>query len=140
MVPRLQTAAALRIYMTNAWTQVRDTFETVLAGAPSFTISSVRDMHTPELEHIIDTYYQGTNLEGRNRVKLFNLIWDALYSEFAGRHGLYERNYAATRSNSGSICCVGPPYVVRLTALAIWSIAVWKIMTPRVGVNEVWQP
>lgn len=97
VVPRLQTAAALRIYTTNVWTQVRDTFETVLAGAPSFTISSVRDMHAPELDHIIDTYYQGTNLEGRSRVKLFNLVWDALYSEFAGRHGLYERNYAGNK-------------------------------------------
>lgn len=97
VLPRLQTASALRIYMTNAWTQVRNTFETVLAGAPSFTISTVRDMHAPELEHIIDTYYQGTNLEGRSRVKLFNLVWDALYSEFAGRHALYERNYAGNK-------------------------------------------
>lgn len=97
VVPNLQTAAAARIYMTNAWTQVRDTFETVLAGAPSFTISSVRDMNAPGLEHIIDTYYQGTNLAGRDRIKLFNLVWDALYSEFAGRHGLYERNYSGNK-------------------------------------------
>jgi len=97
VVPRLQTAAALRIYTTNAWTQVRNTFETILAGAPSFAISSVKDMHAPELEHIIDTYYQGTNLDGRSRIKLFNVVWDALYSEFAGRHGLYERNYAGNK-------------------------------------------
>jgi 4-hydroxyphenylacetate 3-monooxygenase len=97
VVPRLQTAAACRIYTTNAWTQVRETFETVLAGAPSFTISSVKDMNAPGLSHIIDTYYQGTNLAGRDRIKLFNLVWDALYSEFAGRHGLYERNYAGNK-------------------------------------------
>ena len=97
VVPRLQTAAACRIYTTNAWTQVRETFETFLAGAPSFTISSVKDMHTEGLSHIIETYYQGTNLEGPKRVKLFNLVWDALYSEFAGRHGLYERNYAGNK-------------------------------------------
>jgi 4-hydroxyphenylacetate 3-monooxygenase len=97
VVPRLQTAAACRIYTTNAWTQVRETFETILAGAPSFAISSVKDMHAPGLAYIIDTYYQGTNLAGRDRVKLFNLVWDALYSEFAGRHGLYERNYAGNK-------------------------------------------
>ena len=97
VVPKLQTAAACRIYTTNAWTQVRETFETILAGAPSFTISSVKDMHEPGLSHIIDTYYQGTNLAGRDRIKLFNLVWDALYSEFAGRHGLYERNYAGNK-------------------------------------------
>ncbi len=97
VVPNLQTAAAARVYTTNCWTQVRNTFETVLAGAPSFTISSVRDMDAPGLSHIIDTYYQGTGLEGRERIKLFNLVWDALYSEFAGRHGLYERNYAGNK-------------------------------------------
>ncbi|MFK7804154.1 MAG: 4-hydroxyphenylacetate 3-hydroxylase family protein [Anaerolineae bacterium] len=97
VVPKLETAAACRIYTTNAWTQVRETFETILAGAPSFTISSVKDMHAPGLEHIIDTYYQGTNLAGRDRIKLFNLVWDSLYSEFAGRHGLYERNYAGNK-------------------------------------------
>ena len=97
VVPNLQTAGACRIYTTNAWTQVRETFETILAGAPSFTISSVKDMDAPGLSHIIDTYYQGTNLAGRERIKLFNLVWDALYSEFAGRHGLYERNYAGNK-------------------------------------------
>ena len=97
VVPGLHTAAASRVYTTNTWTQVRETFETVLAGAPSYTISSVRDMHAPELSHTIDTYYQGSNLAGRERIKLFNLIWDALYSEFAGRHGLYERNYAGNK-------------------------------------------
>ena len=97
VVPNLQTAAACRIYTTNSWTRVRDIFETVLAGAPSFTISSVKDMWAPGLTEVIDTYYQGTNLAGRERIKLFNLVWDALYSEFAGRHGLYERNYAGNK-------------------------------------------
>lgn len=97
VVPNLHTASACRIYMTNTWTTVREIFETFLAGAPSFTISSVKDMHAPDLSNIIDTYYQGTNLAGRERIKLFNLVWDALYSEFAGRHGLYERNYAGNK-------------------------------------------
>ncbi|MBT6275559.1 MAG: Pyoverdin chromophore biosynthetic protein pvcC [Chromatiales bacterium] len=97
VLPGLQTAAANRIYMTNAWERVRTIFETVLAGAPSFTVSSVADVTNPQLSNIIDTYYRGTGLEGKERIKLFNLVWDALYSEFAGRHGLYERNYAGNQ-------------------------------------------
>ena len=54
-------------------------------------------MHTPELAHLLDKYYQGNNLAGRERIKLFNLVWDSMYSEFAGRHGLYERNYAGNK-------------------------------------------
>lgn len=97
VVPGLQMAAAARIYGTGCWSHIRSLFETTLGGAPSYTISGVDDMHAPGLSHIIDTYYQGTNLPGRERIKLFNLVWDALYSEFAGRHGLYERNYAGSK-------------------------------------------
>ena len=97
LVPRLQTAAANRLYMTNAWERVRALFETVLAGAPSFTVSSVADLHAPELEQVLQQYYRGTGLAGPERIKLFKLIWDALYSEFAGRHALYERNYAGNQ-------------------------------------------
>ena len=97
VVPRLQTAAAARIYMTNAWTKVRDIFECILAGAPSYTVSSVADLLAEELRPTIDQYYRGTGLPARDRIKLFKLIWDALYSEFAGRHALYERNYAGNQ-------------------------------------------
>jgi 4-hydroxyphenylacetate 3-monooxygenase len=97
VVPRLQTAAASRIYTTRAWHRVREIFESILAGAPIYTVSSVRDMHAPELQPIIERYYRGTGLAGPERVKLFKLVWDALYSEFAGRHALYERNYAGNQ-------------------------------------------
>ena len=97
VVPRLLTAAASRIFTTNVWSDVRHIFETVLAGAPSYTISGVQDMHTQELDSIIERFYQGNNLTGRERIKFFNLVWDSLYSEFAGRHGLYERNYAGNK-------------------------------------------
>ncbi|MCH9673603.1 MAG: 4-hydroxyphenylacetate 3-hydroxylase family protein [Gammaproteobacteria bacterium] len=97
VVPRLQTAAAARIYMTNAWHRVREIFETVLAGAPIFTISGANDLHNPALRPTIDKYFRGTDLPAEERIKLFKLIWDALYSEFAGRHALYERNYAGNQ-------------------------------------------
>ena len=97
VLPRLQTAAATRVYTTNAWHRIREIFEVILAGAPIYTISSVKDMHTPDLEQIIARYYRGTGLAGADRVKLFKLVWDALYSEFAGRHSLYERNYAGNQ-------------------------------------------
>lgn len=97
VVPRLQTAAASRAYTTRSWHRVREIFETVLAGAPIYTVSSVRDMQVADLQPIIDRYYRGTGLAGPERIKLFKLVWDALYSEFAGRHALYERNYAGNQ-------------------------------------------
>lgn len=59
--------------------------------------SSFRDLQAPELQPLIDRYYRGTGLTGPERIKLFKLIWDALYSEFAARHALYERNYAGNQ-------------------------------------------
>ena len=97
VLPRIQTAAASRVYTTRSWHRVREIFESILAGAPIYTVSSVRDLQTPELTGIIDRYYRGTGLAGPERVKLFKLIWDALYSEFAARHALYERNYAGNQ-------------------------------------------
>lgn len=97
VVPRLQTAAATRLYATNAWDRVRALFETVLAGAPIYTVSSPADLQNPELRPTIDRYFRGTGLAAEDRIKLFKLCWDALYSEFAGRHALYERNYAGNQ-------------------------------------------
>ncbi len=97
VVPRLQTAAATRLYMTNAWHRVREIFECTLAGAPIYTVSGVEDLRHAELAPVLERYFRGTGLAAGDRIKLFKLIWDALYSEFAGRHALYERNYAGNQ-------------------------------------------
>ncbi|MEZ4632023.1 MAG: 4-hydroxyphenylacetate 3-hydroxylase N-terminal domain-containing protein [Deinococcales bacterium] len=97
VVPKLKLAAAARLLGTNTWHQVRDIFETILAGAPIYTVSSYKDLKVLELESSIEAYYRGTNLAAHERIKLFKLIWDALYSEFAGRHSLYERNYSGNQ-------------------------------------------
>ena len=34
-----------------------------------------------------------------DRVKLMKLLWDAIGTEFGGRHELYERNYAGNHEN-----------------------------------------
>ncbi|MDH4145163.1 MAG: Pyoverdin chromophore biosynthetic protein pvcC [Acidimicrobiia bacterium] len=97
VVPRLQTAAAARLYATNSWARVRELFETQLAGAPIYTVSGPADLANPELRATIDRYFRGSGLDAEARLKLFKLCWDALYSEFAGRHALYERNYAGNQ-------------------------------------------
>lgn len=97
VVPRLQTAAASRLYSTNTWDRVRTLFESYLAGAPIYTVSSPADLLNDELRPSIDQYFRGTGVDAEGRLKLFKLVWDALYSEFAGRHALYERNYAGNQ-------------------------------------------
>jgi 4-hydroxyphenylacetate 3-monooxygenase len=94
LMPRIENAAAMRIFATSAWPVVKQIFETVLGGAPLVTPSGREDLANPDLRPLIDRYYRGTATTAHDRIKLFKLVWDAIGTEFGGRHELYERNYA----------------------------------------------
>lgn len=94
VMPKLEHAAALRMFATMAWPRVKEIFETALGGAPIMTPSSHRDLEHPELRPLLDQYYRGSDGSALERIKLFKLIWDAIGTEFGGRHELYERNYS----------------------------------------------
>jgi 4-hydroxyphenylacetate 3-monooxygenase len=45
-------------------------------------------------------YVRGSNNYGAEaRIKLMKLLWDAMGTEFGGRHALYERNYFGNHEN-----------------------------------------
>jgi 4-hydroxyphenylacetate 3-monooxygenase len=94
VVPRSEYAATMRIFATSAWPVVKDVFENVLGGAPLVAPSGREDLINPDLRPLIDLYYRGSGASALDRVKLYKLIWDAIGTEFGGRHELYERNYA----------------------------------------------
>ena len=94
VIPRIENAAAMRIFATSAWPAIKSIFENVLGGAPLVTPSGREDLRNDELRPLIDRYYRGTGMAALDRVKLFKLVWDAIGTEFGGRHELYERNYA----------------------------------------------
>jgi 4-hydroxyphenylacetate 3-monooxygenase len=56
--------------------------------------SSVEDFKNPEMAADIERYIQSPGTPAMERVKLMKLIWDAIGSEFAGRHAQYEMFYA----------------------------------------------
>jgi 4-hydroxyphenylacetate 3-monooxygenase len=56
--------------------------------------SSVADFANPEIAADIERYIQSPGAPAKERVKLMKLVWDALGSEFAGRHAQYEMFYA----------------------------------------------
>jgi 4-hydroxyphenylacetate 3-monooxygenase len=65
------------------------------------TPSSYLDLLSPETEPDLTHYLAGSSEDLETRVKLFKLVWDAIGSEFAGRHHQYEMFYA------------GAPFVTR---------------------------
>lgn len=56
--------------------------------------ASVKDMLNPATRRDVDRYIQSPGVSAEERVKLFKLVWDAVGSEFAGRHHQYEMFYA----------------------------------------------
>ena len=49
------------------------------------------------------------------RIKILKLMWDAIGSEFGGRHELYEINYSGSQMRSACNACV------RRKAPATWT-------------------
>jgi 4-hydroxyphenylacetate 3-monooxygenase len=56
--------------------------------------SSVEDFTNPGMAADINRYIQSPGTPAMQRVKLMKLVWDAIGSEFAGRHAQYEMFYA----------------------------------------------
>lgn len=94
VVPRLEAAATVRYFGTQMMSQLKPVFNTILGGSPIMQVSSWLDLRNPEISPLIDCYFQGTDQDAVERLKLIKLLWDALGSEFGGRHELYEHNYA----------------------------------------------
>jgi 4-hydroxyphenylacetate 3-monooxygenase len=63
--------------------------------------SSYRELVASETRADMDRYLRSGEVTAVERVKLFKLVWDAIGSEFAGRHHQYEMFYA------------GAPFVAR---------------------------
>ena len=56
--------------------------------------SSVEDFDNPQIAADLDRYVVGADMKSMERTKLMKLAWDAVGSEFAGRHASYEMFYA----------------------------------------------
>ncbi|MFI8520445.1 4-hydroxyphenylacetate 3-hydroxylase family protein [Streptomyces sp. NPDC085481] len=66
----------------------------LLAGGGLIQLpASGRDLLHPELGPLVRQYVRTPGTPAEDRIKLLKLAWDALGSEFAGRHEQYERFY-----------------------------------------------
>lgn len=74
--------------------RVREIIESVVASGLIYLNSNAVDFQTPEIRPYLDRYLRGSNGKtGLDRSKTMKLLWDAVGSEFAARHELYELNY-----------------------------------------------
>jgi 4-hydroxyphenylacetate 3-monooxygenase len=94
VLPNLDYGLAYRVMASIAYPKIKGIIEDTLASALIYLPSSALDFKVPELKPLLDQYVRGSNgYTAVERVKLMKLMWDAIGTEFGGRHELYERNY-----------------------------------------------
>jgi len=76
------------------YARIREIVLQDLGSALIYLPSSVKDFKSPEVRPYLDKYVRGSaGMDSEERVKTLKLLWDAVGTEFGGRHELYERNY-----------------------------------------------
>jgi len=94
VLPNLDYGLAYRVAASTIYPKLKEIVENVLASALIYLPSHARDFQNPEIRKYLDQYVRGSNgYSAEDRVKLMKLMWDAMGTEFGGRHELYERNY-----------------------------------------------
>ena len=94
VLPNLDYGLAYRVMASTAYPKLKEIIENVLASALIYLPSHANDFKAPEIRKYLDQFVRGSNgYSAVDRVKLMKLMWDAIGTEFGGRHELYERNY-----------------------------------------------
>lgn len=95
VLPNFNAAATFRQVMQASFARTREITQKIIASSLIYLPSSAKDFSNPEIEPYLARYVRGSNgITAYDRVKLLKLLWDAVGTEFSGRHELYERNYA----------------------------------------------
>jgi 4-hydroxyphenylacetate 3-monooxygenase len=93
-VPDKHLMYAAQVLTQELYPRLIDTIRGLAGGALIMLPSSERDWANPELAAIIEKTQRSPISGPRERVDFLKLAWDALGSEFAGRHSQYEMFYA----------------------------------------------
>ena len=95
--PNLNAGSAYRVLAPMAYTRIKELIERHVASGLIYLPSSALDFECDDIRPYLDRYVRGSNgMVALDRVKLLKLLWDAIGSEFGGRHELYETNYAGS--------------------------------------------
>src|ERR1700722_1435704 len=81
--------------------RIKEIIEHTVGSSLIYLNSNAADFKNPEMRGMLDQYLRGSDdYSSVDRAKVMKLLWDALGSEFGGRHELYERNYAGNAEDT----------------------------------------
>ena len=100
VLPNAQSGASYRVFAGDAYGRIKEIVEKIVASALIYLPSSAKDFDNPEIDRYLAKYVRGSHGIGyRERIKIMKLLWDAVGTEFGGRHELYEMNYAGNHED-----------------------------------------
>jgi 4-hydroxyphenylacetate 3-monooxygenase len=98
--PNPDSGSAYRVFSTIAYPRIKEIIQQTVGSSLIYLNSHAVDFKNPELRPYLDKYIRGSSdYTALERVKLMKLLWDAVGSEFGGRHELYERNYSGNHED-----------------------------------------
>ncbi|MER5425525.1 4-hydroxyphenylacetate 3-hydroxylase family protein [Streptosporangium roseum] len=101
LLPNPQYGMAYRWFSQVGYPRIREIILQDVASGLIYVNSSADDFKNPDIRPYLDKYVRGSGgVDAVGRVKLMKLLWDAVGTEFGGRHELYERNYAGNHENT----------------------------------------
>jgi 4-hydroxyphenylacetate 3-monooxygenase len=100
LLPNLQAALSYRVFAPDAYPRIKEIVEKIVASALIYLPSSAKDFKHPEIDPYLKRFVRGSHgVDYKERIKIMKLLWDAIGTEFGGRHELYERNYAGNHED-----------------------------------------
>ena len=100
VLPNMTAATTFRVFSSEALPAIKAIIEKIVASGLIYLPSSAMDLKNPDIEKYLKQYVRGSNgTDYVERIKIMKLLWDAMGTEFGGRHELYERNYAGNHEN-----------------------------------------
>src|SRR5438105_13012033 len=108
ILPAMEPAVAYQVLAPEAYVQIKNLIEKTVASGLIYLNSHARDFKTADLRKYLDLYLRGSGgVDAVGRVKLMKLLWDAIGSEFGGRHELYEINDSGSHEEIRRYALVG---------------------------------
>lgn len=121
LTPNAAALQAYRVLAPQAYPEIKKIIEQVVASGLIYLPSGVRDLNNPVLDKYLQQYVRGSGGIGHaERIKILKLLWDAIGTEFGGRHELYEINYAGGQDEIRMQClrqAQGSGAMARMTAM-----------------------
>jgi 4-hydroxyphenylacetate 3-monooxygenase len=100
VLPNGQSGQSYRVFAGEAYGRIKEIVQKIIASALIYLPSSSKDFKNPDIDKYLAKYVRGSyGIDYKERIKVMKLLWDAVGTEFGGRHELYEMNYAGNHED-----------------------------------------